>query len=93
MISDLKAGDGNVELEAEVTEISEPRTFEKFGREGRVAKATIKDESGEMTLTLWNDQIDKVKAGDKVKITKGYVGEFRGERQLSTGKWGQLEVL
>lgn len=93
MISDLKAGDGNVELEAQVTEVSEPRTFEKFGREGRVAKATIKDESGEMTLTLWNEQIDKVKPGDKVKITKGYVGEFRGERQLSTGKWGQLEVL
>ena len=93
VIADLKAGDGNVDIEAEVTEISEPRTFEKFGREGRVAKATIKDDSGEIQLTLWNEQIDQIKVGNKLKITKGYVGEFKGERQLTTGKFGKLEIL
>ena len=92
-IAELKAGDGNVDIEATVVSVAEPRTFEKFGREGRVAKAVIKDDSGEITLTLWNDQVDQIKAGKKIKLTKGYVGEFKGERQLSTGKFGALEVL
>ena len=29
----------------------------------------------------------------KVKITNGYVSEFQGELQLTTGKFGKLEVL
>ena len=65
-IAELKAGDGNVDIEATVVSVAEPRTYEKFGREGRVAKAVIKDDSGEITLTLWNDQVDQIKDGKKM---------------------------
>ena len=92
-IKDLKVGEGNVELTAEVVSVSEPRTFEKFGKQGKVASATIKDESGEVKLSLWNEQVEQVKVGIKVKVTNGYVSEFRGEKQLTTGKFGKLEVL
>ena len=84
-ITDLKARQGKVEIEAEVVSISEPKEFEKFGNKGRVATAKIKDDSGEISLTLWNDDVDKVKAGDKIKITNGYVNEFQGEKQLTAG--------
>jgi replication factor A1 len=43
-------------------------------------------------LTLWNQDIEKVKQGDTVRITNGYVNEFQGEKQLTTGKFGKLEV-
>lgn len=92
-ISELKPRQGTVNLEAEVVDIGEVREFEKFGRKGRVANATIKDESGEIKLTLWNDNIDKIKKGDKIKITNGYVNEFQGEKQLTPGKFGKLEVI
>ena len=92
-IAELNAGQGKVDIEAEVTDKAEPREFTKFGSVGRVCNATIKDESGEMSLTLWNDEIDQVKVGDKVKITNGYVSEFQGEKQLSAGKFGKLEVV
>lgn len=92
-ISDLKARQGKVDIEAEVTEKGEVRTFNKFGKDGRVCNATIKDASGEIKLTLWNDEIDKVNVGDKVKISNGYVNEFQGEKQLTAGRFGQLEVL
>ena len=36
-ISDLKPRMGNVEIEAEVTDVGEVREFEKYGRPGRVA--------------------------------------------------------
>jgi replication factor A1 len=91
-IKDLQAKQGKVDLTAEVTEKSPPREFEKFGREGKVCDAKIKDDSGEIKLTLWNEQVDQVNIGDTIKITNGYVGDWQGEMQLSTGKFGQLEV-
>ncbi|MBI4440035.1 DNA-binding protein [Candidatus Woesearchaeota archaeon] len=92
-ISDLNVGQGKVEITVEVVSVSEPRTFEKFGKPGRVANAKAKDETGEITLSLWNEDADKVKPGDKVKISNGFVSEFRGEKQLSTGRYGKLEVV
>lgn len=92
-IKDLKAREGNVDVVVEVVSKEEPREFEKFGRTGRVCTAVIKDESGEVKLTLWNDDIDKVKEGDKLHITNGYVNEWQGELQLTTGKFGKLEVV
>ena len=92
-ISQLQPKQGNVDITAEVTEIGETRTFNKFGQEGRVANAKIKDSSGEMTLTLWNDQIDQVKPGSKIAVKNGYVSEWQGEKQLSTGKFGTIELL
>lgn len=92
-IIDLKAGQGKVDIEASVKSKNEPRTFNKYGKDMKVASATISDDSGEMTLSLWNDDADKVKVGDKVKITNGYVSEFNGQKQLTSGKFGKLEVV
>jgi len=92
-IKDLQVRQGNVELSAEVTEKGEAREFEKFGRSGKVCTAVIKDASGEIKLSLWNEQVDNVNVGDTVKISNGYVNEFQGEKQLTTGKFGKLEVV
>jgi replication factor A1 len=92
-IKDLQARQTNVDVEGEVLEVSDVREFSKYGRQGRVANAMIKDGTGKVKLSLWNEQIEKVQPGDTVKIQKGYVGEFQGELQLTTGKFGTLEVV
>ena len=92
-LSELKPKQGQVEITGEITEIGETREFSKFGKAGRVATAMIQDSSGKMKLTLWNEQIDQVKVGDTIKISDGYVGEWQGEKQLSTGRNGTLEVV
>ncbi|HII72731.1 TPA: hypothetical protein HA265_08300 [Candidatus Woesearchaeota archaeon] len=92
-ISELQARQTNVEVEGVITQVAEPREFEKFGKKGKVANAMLQDDSGEVKLSLWNEQIDQVKTGDRVKVQKGYVGEWQGELQLTTGKFGTLEVL
>ena len=83
---------GKAELTAEVVDLGEIRTFNKSGKEGRVLNAKIKDDSGEVTLTLWNDEVDKVKKGSKISLKNGYVSEYQGELQVSAGKFGTLEV-
>ena len=92
-ISDLKPKQGSVELTAEVVELSEVREFSKFGKPGRVATATVKDSTGSIKLTLWNEQIDTVSVGSTITIKNGYVNEWQGEMQLTTGKMGTLEVV
>lgn len=93
-ISELKAGASSVELEATVAEKSEPReVITKYGKRLNVANATLKDDTGSIVISLWGKDIDAIGVGDKVKITNGYVGEFRGTPQLSTGKYGKIEVI
>lgn len=92
-INELEPKQGNVDVIAEVTDKDSIREFEKFGKTGKVCNATIKDESGSIKLTLWNEQIDTVNVGDKLHVTNGYVNEWQGEKQLTTGKFGKLEVL
>lgn len=91
-ISELQARQGNVNIIVNVIEKEEPREFEKFGKTGRVCNTVAEDATGKIKLTLWNEQIDQVSVGDQVKITNGYVSEWQGEKQLSTGKMGSLEV-
>ena len=91
-IKDLQAKQGNVEIVGEVTEKSEIREFNKFGKSGRVCNAKLKDASGEIKISLWNEQIEQVNVGNMVRITNGYVNEWQGELQLTTGKFGKLEI-
>jgi len=92
-IKDLQPKQGNVEVEATVVDKGDIREFNKFGKAGRVCNAKIKDSTGTIALTLWNEQIDQIHVGDRIKITNGYVNEWQGELQLTTGKFGKLEVL
>jgi len=90
-ISELKAGTGNVNVAGEITEKEEARdVITKFGKKLRVASAKLKDDSGEIVLSLWNEDADKFSVGDKVKIENGWVSEFKSNPQLSAGKFGKI---
>ena len=92
-VKDVQANQGNIDLVVEVVSKEEPRTFEKFGKEGRVCNAKVKDETGELKLTLWNEDVDKVNVGDKIHLENGWCSEYRDEKQLSSGKFGKIEVV
>ena len=51
----------------------------------------MSDDSGSIKLTLWNDDIQRFKEGDSIKIINGFVNEFQGEAQLTSGKFGRRE--
>lgn len=92
-VKDLKARMGNVDIVLTIVEKNPVREFDKFGKKGRVCNATAQDATGQISLTLWNDDVDKVNMGDKIELKNGWVGEYQGSLQLSTGKFGQLSVL
>ena len=93
-IQDLRAGMRNVKLEAKVLEVTKPKlVVTRYGNNARLAKAIIADETGKIKLCLWNEQIDRISAGDTVQIENAKVSVFSGERQLGLGKNGTLNNI
>ena len=80
------------ELVLKITKKEEPRAVR--GGTLHVCNLTGVDEDGDsVTVTLWNDDIRKVKEGDSIKITNGWASSFQDKMQVSPGRRGQLEVL
>ena len=92
-LSELQPRQSGVDVTVNVIDKGEVREFTKFGRVGRVCTAIIKDDSAQMNLSLWNDDVDKINVGDRLKLTNCFVNEWQGEMQLTTGRAGKIEVL
>jgi len=91
-IADLKPGMRKVSVDGKVLDIENPRDVQtKFGP-GQVTSATLKDASGVVNVTLWNENISKVTVGSNISIENGYVDSFRGQLQLQVGRYGKLTV-
>jgi replication factor A1 len=92
-IKDIQPKQSNVTVEADIVEKGPVREFQKFGKPGKVCTAKIKDESGSCSLSLWNEQIDSVNVGDRIKLTDGYSTEWQGNIQVTSGRNGKIEVI
>jgi len=92
-ISDISAGMSNVSVEAKVVDISESRDVQTRYGPRTVADATLEDETGQITISLWEKQINSVTVGDRVRVVGAYVTKFRDKLQLNIPKSGRLEVL
>jgi replication factor A1 len=92
-IRDLKNGMRKVDASGVVKELSDPKTVNlRAGGTAQVADAKIQDATGSITLSLWNDDIKRVKKDSLVAITNGFVSEFQKVIRLNVGKYGKLTV-
>lgn len=60
------------------------------GIEHDVQELKVEDESGSITLVLWDDKIVTLKAGDLLQIKNGYVTSFKGDWKINIGKYGEM---
>jgi replication factor A1 len=91
-ITSLRAN-ASATIEATITAISPPRDVTTSRGASRVADATLQDDTGTITLTLWGDDISRYSVGQKIKITDGWVKDFRGKLQISAGRSGTITIL
>ena len=82
-------------LELIVKEKGSVRDFtSRTGSSGKVCDAkAVDDEGQEVSVSLWNDEIQRVQANDRIRITNGWAREWRGNLQVTAGRYGKLEVL
>ena len=86
-IKDVK-GDTTVNVIARIVRIPAIRSYSKNGKEGKVASLELQDESGTISYTLWNKNVDLIESldlndGDTVKILQAQVRERNDEKSLS----------
>ncbi len=94
-IADLYPGMRNVTVPGRVTRTFEVREFDKNGRKGKVASFFLGDETGQVRVTLWNDQADKLadfSEGDIIRVKNAYVKENRGYKELHLNQDSALEI-
>ena len=96
-LSELSDGLGSIDIdEVECISLGETRDvqIQRTQTEAQVREVQIKDDEGtEFTLTLWNEMIEKVDVGTRLKIENGYTNSFRGVIKLNIGKEGKLTIL
>jgi replication factor A1 len=61
------------------------------GSKHSLSNALVGDETGCIYLTLWDDNIERVKEGETIVIKNGYVSLFKGSMRLNVGKYGSIE--
>ena len=64
----------------------------KSGGTLRVCDAVLADDSGEIGMSLWQDDVDNVKVEDVIEIIDGYLTEFREQKKLGKGKFGRILI-
>ena len=78
-IADIQSNT-KVNLIARISRVSTIRSYEKNGKEGKVASLDLQDETGRITYTLWNKNVDLIQElnledGDTVKIIQAQARE------------------
>jgi len=95
-IGDLTSGLNDVSISARVIHVFEPRTFErKDGRQGKVLRMLVGDQTGSVAVTFWDDKADhvvasKIGSGKIVRILHGYSRERNKEIEINIGNRGQV---
>ncbi len=91
-IKDLKPEDKRVNVLAKVVSKSEPKEITtKYGEVKHVTEAVVGDETGVVTMSLWEEQADLVEEGDTIYVDNGYVSLVRGHMRLNVGKYGSIK--
>ena len=87
----------DLKLTARVIRIFEPRSFSKEGKRGKVASIILGDESGNIRLSLWDNQtdiIESLKPGMAVETFGAYTRDNGlGGVELRLGNKGGVRIL
>ena len=95
-IGDLTSGLSDVSLTGRVIHVFPPRSFSRRdGREGRVLRMLLGDQTGSVAVVCWDEKADhvaasRVKPGKIVRVLHGYTRERRGEVEVNVGRRGQI---
>lgn len=92
--SQAKQMRSKINIEGTIRSKEEVRTInKKDGGTIAVCDALLADNSGNIKVTFWGEECDKVNDGTKIRITNGYTNSFKGEVALTKGKFGRMEIL
>lgn len=96
-VKDIVPGMFSIDIKCKIAKITPVRTFRREGNEGAVQNILMGDETGIIRMSVWNDEIDKIKElgigeNNIVKLTKVLSKEDNlGNSELRLGRKGSIE--
>ena len=87
-ISGLKDRMKHLIVEGKIINMSEPKEVETRYGKTQLVIAQLKDETGEIPLNLYGEQVGKVKAGDVITIENAYTLLYVGKLTLNIPREG-----
>ena len=93
MCKDVWFMDRKINVVGKVERKAIPRMVETKNGPTKVCGAFLKDETGEVGLTLWGSDIERIQNGYTIKVRNGYARTFRGEKYLSSGFYGSIRII
>jgi replication factor A1 len=95
-IGELEESISGVNVLGKIYEVSEVREFTRDdGSVGKVISVLLKDETGLVRLTLWDEDVNLVKnteLGSIVSVENGYTKSGYGAVDLNVGRYGQISI-
>ncbi len=89
-VKDMTENSKNVNATLKVIEIGEVKDIKSQYGNKRVCEVKVADATGSILLSLWDDQIGKIAAGDSISIQNGYISVVRNSMRLNIGKYGKM---
>ncbi len=91
-IKDLNPYAKRVNVLAKVVHKGEPKEINtRYGEVKHVTEAVVGDETGIITMSLWEDQASLVEEGETIYVDNGYISLVRGHMRLNVGKYGSIK--
>ncbi len=91
-VKDLNEGSKRVTVLAKVVTVGEAKQIQtRYGEQKSVTEAVLGDETGKVTMSLWNEQASQVSNGDSIVVENAYVSFVRGHMRLNVGKYGAIK--
>lgn len=94
-IKNIVSGLRNVETAGKVMQKFDLREFETERGKGKVQNFIIADETGEIRVTAWNDQVDGLKKfdnGDIIKVENGFIKTNQGRKEVHLNDRAKITV-
>jgi len=92
-VEELNPEADDIEITGTIKELPTPRAVSTRYGQKRITTVVFEDETGEIDLTLWEEEIDAIKEGAEVKIDGAYVREWGDTIQLNIGRDGDIEQI
>lgn len=89
-ISELEPNTKVINLVVTLESIDEPS---KTPNGTAYQNGIVTDDTGQVKIVFWDDQVSKFRAGDKLLMSTGWAKTFMDEMQISSGKFGKITIV
>jgi len=94
-IGQIEDGMKGIEIKGLVEAIFPIKEFEKGGKKGKLKSFILSDPTGEVRVTLWNDQAEKYELtkGSEIILSNVLVSSYNEKKQVTLGFNGIINIL